>query len=254
MKADVLIKWCCIGLLTLAFAGCKPSYQSGELFAQFLRANTAYKAGDYDAALRLYEDITEKGYVSAAVFYNVGNCMMKKNQLGAALVWYERALRLAPRDADLRANWLYARSMIKNPELSAPTQWTDRMFVHLDHFAEDEIIMVLCLLLSAISLLILAGLFWGWRFRKTIFLIVILSLIFIFHVFAFFAKIENLSGRAILLSSVEVKYEPEDSATTHFMGYEGWKVRILKESSGWVKIERPDGLAGWVAKDRLQRI
>lgn len=254
MKRGSRIKWLCVCVLALIIAGCEPSDRSGEIFSQFLKANTAYKAGEYDTALKLYENIREKGYVSAAVYYNAGNCLMKKNELGAALVWYERALRLDPRGPDLRANWLYARSMMKIPELSAPSQWTDRIFVHMDYVSDDEIIMVLILLLVVISLLILAGLFWGWRFRKTVILIAVLSLAFIFHVFAFFVKIEELSGRAILLSSVEVKYEPEEGATTHFIGYEGWKVRILKESSGWVKIERPDGLAGWVAQDRLSRI
>lgn len=241
-------------VLAVALAGCKPSYQKGELFVRFLKANTAYKAGDYDAALNLYQEIMDAGFVSAAVFYNVGNCHMKKNELGRALLWYERALRLSPRDADLRANWIYARSMMKNPELNTPVKWTDRVFAHMPYFAEDEIIMVMCLVLSAISVLILAGLFWGWRFRKTLVFVVGLSLVFVFHVIAFFVKIEGLSGRAILLSSVEVKYEPEENATTHFIGYEGWKVKVLKESSGWVKIERPDGLSGWVPRDQLQRI
>lgn len=243
-------------MLVLSFlaAGCNSSTQTSDSTVRFYQANSAYKAGDYDAALKLYREITDSGFVSAAVYYNIANCYMKKGELGRALAWYERALRLNPRDSDLRANWMYARSMMKNPEVSAPKNFEDRIFVHLQYVSEDEIIIILCLVIFALSLLVLAGLFLRWRFRKTFFLILLLAGLFIFHVFALLVKMESLADRAVILSTVEVRYEPEEKATTHYTAYEGWKVRVLKESAGWSKVERPDGLTGWLPSTTLEHI
>ena len=248
----ILLSW--ILALSVLLAGCQFSSQTSDSIGRFSKANAAYKAGDYDAALKLYGQITDDGFVSALIYYNIGNCFMKKNDLGHALAWYERALRLTPRDGDLQANLKFAKTMMKNPEVAAPKNFEQRIFVHFSCITDDEIVIILCLLLSVIAMLILLGLYLQWRFKKTFFLLAILTMVFIFHVFAFFAKLGIYNEHAIILSTVEIKYEPEEKATTHFTAYEGWKVRILKENSGWVKIERPDGLSGWLPRDLLERI
>lgn len=241
-------------LLVLSFfaGGCHASASTSESTVRFYKANSAYQAGDYDGALKLYREIIDSGFVSAAVYYNIANSYMKKGELGRALVGYERALRLSPRDSDLRANWMYARSIMKNPEVSPAQSLEQKIFVHLEFVAEDEIIMILYLLAFALSALVLAGLFLQWRFRKTFVFIAVLAGLFVFHLFALSAKVEAQAQRAIILSTVEVKYEPEEAATTHFTAYEGWKVRVLKGSAGWSKVERPDGLEGWVPSTSLE--
>ena len=118
----------------------------------------------------------------------------------------------------------------------------------------NEIILILCLLLAAVSRILLFGLYLKWRFKKTLFFLVVLTALFVFHLLALVAKLEIVSERAIILFTVEIKYEPEEKATTHFTAYEGWKVRIIKENAGWAKIERPDGLSGWLPRDQVERI
>jgi tetratricopeptide (TPR) repeat protein len=236
-------------LLLVFAAGCHDPRKTD--LDTFNKANTVYKQGDYKAAIKLYEEIVVSGYVSPAVYYNLGNAYMKSGQLGRSLVTYERALRLQPRDSDLKANVTFARNRIQTPE---PEAVKKSIFPHLKEVTMDEIVLILTVLIVGISVLFLAGLFLQWRFRKTAFLMSILAAVFVFHLFALFAKIEDLRDRAIILSTADVKYEPEETATTHFSASEGWKVRVLKESSGWVKIERPDGLAGWVPKEKVERI
>ncbi len=243
----------CLVLVCPILIGCS-HHHPVDAVALFNKANAAYKNGDYKSAVESYQKIVDAGLASVEVYYNLGNCFMKENQLGHAIVWYERALRLQPRDSDVRANWAYAKGMIKNPEPAEPKTFERRLFVHLSSVTTDEIVVILAVVLAGISALVLIGLFLGWRFQKTAILIGLFSLVFVFHLFAFFAKIDTLQDRAIILSSAEVKYEPEEKSTTHFTAYEGWKVRVLKESSGWVKIKRPDGLQGWVPRDKLEWI
>lgn len=250
MKAKIISKgW--LFVLLVFLTGCQPSSQ--ESMKLFYQANTVYKGGNYDAALELYQGIVETGFVSAAVYYNIGNCYIKKNDLGHAILWYERALRINPRDGDLLANWRYAKSKMKNPEVFEKKDLIERFF-YLPGITDDEIFMVLCLVLSGISAVVLAGLFLGWRFQKTFVFITILSVFFIFHVFSFCNKLGTYDNQAVVLSTAEVKYEPEERATTYFTAYEGWDLRILNESTGWVKVQRPDGLIGWLPRDLVERI
>lgn len=239
--------------LSVVLVGCNDHHtiNAAEFFG---KANAAYKNGDYKSAAEFYQKIVDDGMASAALYYNLGNSFLKQGQLGRAIVWYERALRLQPRDSDLRANRAYARGMIKNPEPEEPRTFQNRLFVHVQGVTTDEIVIILVIVLAGISILVLLGLFLQWRFKKTAVLIGAFSLVFIFHLFALFAKVDSLQERAVILSQAEVKYEPEEKATTHFTAYEGWKVRVFKESSGWVKVERPDGLQGWVPKDKLEKI
>src|SRR5262245_15874464 len=79
--------------------------------SRFDEGNRLYQAGNYSESLKRYEEIVADGYEAPALYYNIGNAQFKLGHLGQAIVSYERALRLAPRDADVRANLDLARSM-----------------------------------------------------------------------------------------------------------------------------------------------
>ena len=54
----------------------------------FLQANQSYAQKDYEAALKLYEQIPQKG---AAVWYNMGNCAYKSGDDLHALLYWNRS-------------------------------------------------------------------------------------------------------------------------------------------------------------------
>ncbi|HSA31118.1 MAG TPA: tetratricopeptide repeat protein, partial [Candidatus Omnitrophota bacterium] len=91
---------------------------AGKVFAEepsavFAKANTEYQQGRYEEAGGLYEQILESGQESGALYYNLGNSYFKKGQIGKAILNYERALDFFPRDADLQANYAFARSITR---------------------------------------------------------------------------------------------------------------------------------------------
>ncbi len=89
----------CLALATAAWAEQKTSAQ--ELFT---RANASYSRGDLDAAIRDYRQIMRRYGVSASLLYNLGNALAASGDTGKAVLNYERALRLAPGDQDIRSN------------------------------------------------------------------------------------------------------------------------------------------------------
>ena len=62
--------------------------------------------------------------------YNLGNACFKAGRLGEAVLWYERALRLAPRDADIRANLHYVEQLRldKVSEAVGPARWLEELY------------------------------------------------------------------------------------------------------------------------------
>ena len=70
----------------------------------FEEGNAAYNEGDYEQALALYGNIEESGLESAELYYNMGNTYYKMKKYPMSILYYEKALKLAPGDEDIRTN------------------------------------------------------------------------------------------------------------------------------------------------------
>ena len=72
--------------------------------------NALYAAGNYSGAATACEELIMKEGPSASRLYTLGNARMQLKEHGPAILAYERALLLAPRDSDIRANLKAART------------------------------------------------------------------------------------------------------------------------------------------------
>ena len=75
------------------------------------RSNQLYENGRFQEASQTYQQLVDLGVEHENLFYNLGNAYYKSGDLGRAVLNYERARRMAPRDADIRANLDFARSL-----------------------------------------------------------------------------------------------------------------------------------------------
>lgn len=92
-----------------------PARADADPQAAFARANEAYAAGDYHEAAEELQSLLEQGVVSSALLYDLGNAHAKDGRPGPAILAYERALSLAPRDPDVLANLRQTRSAANLP-------------------------------------------------------------------------------------------------------------------------------------------
>ena len=76
----------------------------------FTAANLLYEEGSYQEAAMSYEHLMGLGYDDPALYYNLANAYYRAGDFGRAVINYLRAERLAPFDADIRANLELARS------------------------------------------------------------------------------------------------------------------------------------------------
>ena len=70
----------------------------------FEQGNQAYQKGEYENAIKSYEEIVQTGFENADLYYNLGNSSFKLGQNPKAILNYERALRLRPNDEDIQFN------------------------------------------------------------------------------------------------------------------------------------------------------
>ena len=78
----------------------------------FQSGNEYYAQSNYKAAIEQYQKVLESAVVSEVVFYNLANAHFKNNQLGNAILCYEKAQRLAPHDREITENLNFARTRI----------------------------------------------------------------------------------------------------------------------------------------------
>lgn len=223
-------------------------------------ANAAYNSTDYSSALTLYQTILDKGLHSAALYFNLANAYFKSEQLGKAILYYNRALRLAPADEDIRHNLEYAEQMTKDSIEEIPefilTTWVRAVRGALSSTAWTVISLIL--LVAALIMALFYLLAQRLALRKMgFYTMVIAALLFILtSLFAWSERemIVNSKEAIIMTSAVSIKSSPDRAATELFVLHEGTKVSIGHEIAGWAEVRISDGRKGWIEQSRIEKI
>ena len=225
-----------------------------DLKTIFYTAGAMYEYGEYDKAIKEYNKIIEKGFESGAIYYNLGNCYFKKGKLGKALLNYEKAKRLIPRDSDLESNYKYARSLVKGGFIKDKRSWlirfTDKVF---KNFTINELSILLSCLYIIILAVIILSLYVRLIRKYRLAIIAVVIFVFLLALLSFSYKVSLLGKEAIVVKeNTDAKFEPLKSATSYFTLYEGMKAAVVKRQGGWCKIKRVDGKTGWVKMNAIE--
>ena len=223
-------------------------------------ANTAYNSGDYAQAEACYTRILEQGLHSASLYYNLANAHFKQNELGKALLYYNRALRLRPNDEDIRHNLEYAKQSTKDsieeiPEFFLKT-WIKSLRGALSCTAWS--ILSLVMLATALAFGLIYMLAQRMSLRKTGFYLMSVTALLFVVTTAFAWSERNMlikrSEAIVMDSAVSIKSSPDRSATELFVLHEGTKVTIGEAIDGWAEVRIADGRKGWIEDERIERI
>ena len=223
------------------------------------KAEELYAAKQYVEAADVYADMFQYGE-SAALYYNYANALYKSNQLGLAILNYERALRLDPTNEDVKFNLEFANKMktdkIEPLERFFLSEWMESLgrLLTSNQWAYASIISFIVALV-----LVLLYLFGKkvWLRKLSFFSALFLLVFSIFTmVYAFQIKdyIENNPEAIVLAGSVSVKSSPDDSGTEVFVIHEGTKVNVLSTLSTWSEVRLADGNVGWLQSSTIEKI
>jgi len=225
----------------------------------FERANEAYKAGQYDSAKTLYSEILHNGFVSPELYYNLGNAHFKEGNIPAAILYLERARRLAPSDEDIRYNLEVANSFVTDKiEGVQPifiTRWWTNLALRISPSAWAWVFIGLLSLFAALFTVFITSR--SRHLRQLGFMGGLICLAFAGVALVLGYKGKSMLDKAeaiVFAPSVNVKSEPGLNATVQFVVHEGLKVEIEDSEGEWARIKLADGNSGWVPGQSIERI
>ena len=223
-------------------------------------ADSTYAQEHYQKAAQQYEQLLKQG-VSADLYYNLGNCYYRMDNITLAVLNYERALLLSPGDKDIRFNLQMARSktidkIVPESEMFFVTWYRSLVnLMSVDAWARMALISLVAAIILALAYLF-ANLVWLRKvgFFGGLFFVIIFLLS---NLFAWQQKkgLIHRSGAIIIQSAVNVKSTPSKNGTDLFILHEGTKVNITDGSMrGWKKIRVADGKEGWLETKEIEII
>jgi len=218
--------------------------------------NQLYRDGDFEAARGRYLQVVEAGKVDSRLYYNLGNACFKTERLGEAIVWYERALRLAPRDEDVQANLRFAQHLKRDREPASddPAAWRFLTRLYLYPTLNE---LSVAFSLGWIAVFCVAG--WRlWRPRTggPAGPAVLVVCVFLSVAGAGFlaSRIHGHESRAVaIVTATEVTAHsgPDAKMTVVFVLHEGTEVRVERREGQWLLIRLANGLGGWLALESI---
>jgi tetratricopeptide (TPR) repeat protein len=222
----------------------------------FAKAVQAQENSQYSVAIDLYEQILETEMISPELYNNLGLAYYNNKQLGLAIVQFERALKLAPEQADAQHNLKAAQQRIGDTYQSSESlfviQWWNTIVDSLS--SANWAALFLIFIFSAVG----ATVAWQWKDQSMykILAIVLFSCSLLPLIWGFQKKgVEASPNTAIVINDqIGLRQAPELSSKEIELVFEGVKVAILEERDSWTHIKLPNHLIGWVPSSMIERI
>jgi len=234
--------------------------QTPDVSRLFQAGNEYYAQSNYKAAIKQYQKVLELGVVSDVVLYNLANAHFKNNQLGSAILFLEKAQRLALHDRDISENLNFARARIAD-KVERPSEGL--LFGQLRRITnwlslDTETALAVALFFAANGAF---ALFWLDTIprlsRLALYSSIALLALFLVLGTSNLVRIywqETVHEGVILVEKADVLSGPASDSPILFSVHEGLKVRIENDLSDWVQISLENGWNGWVKKDALGEI
>jgi tetratricopeptide (TPR) repeat protein len=221
----------------------------------FEKANGFYEQQAFDSAQFYYEKITASDIRNSNVFYNMGNACFRQKKLGLAMLYFEKAQKLAPNDPDIRANIRFVQSTLVDRLPLLEQSFVEAILRYLHNMVSlDRQLWLFFFLLFALSVLFAVGIYASANLRLwIIYLSSILLVLTLCCGISMGVKIYSnaVNQEAIVLSaSVDAKNQPNGDKVL-FTVHEGTKFRILKQIGDWSLAGLPTGVSGWVPTTSL---
>lgn len=244
----------CLAIFTQKSFSAIPS----DIESKLKTAEKLYKEKKYSEVIQLYQEVLNNGYQSFEIYYNLGNAYFKNNQLGKAILYYEKAKLLQPSDDDLQHNLKIAYNQTIDK-----IETKDNFFIEVtknnflnrinpDAMAYGSIIF------SFLALLTFVVFLFNQNYRKVM---MILSVVFFLSsiIFYFIGKL-SLSSKndsqfaVVTVKETKVVNEPHNNAISKFSLHEGTKVKILQKVDNFVLIRLSNGVEGWIDEKSIEVI
>lgn len=226
----------------------------------FNEGNRLYKEKQFNEAIQKYRSILNLNKANSSVYYNLGNSYFRIGQLGYAVLFYEKALKLNPNFEDAEFNLLVVKARTIDKINPVPKlflfEWWESI---INIFGVTGWLIVLTILF-ALFLFALFNYITGRSIetqKLSFFSSSLLFALLIFFVIVLVGRINynerNVRG-VVVINMVSVKYAPDEKSSDAFILHEGADFKIEDKIDDWYKVRLIDGKIGWIEKNALEII
>lgn len=220
----------------------------------FSKSNYALAISKYEQALAgIHEEET-----SVTVLYNLGNAYYKNENLGMAILYWEKAKLLAPNDKDINFNLRIAKDSIKGEVIPVKPFFLLKGWQKMQSLFPSKVWAWLSITLLWLG--ILGILLWLLSSKRSIkkygFIAgILLTVISIFPYLWTKGKrgIEKDSNRGIItIPMTQFRSAPDGAGD--FEIYEGTELEIMDQIGEWYKVRLLNSDVGWVKEGEYKKI
>jgi hypothetical protein len=232
-----------LGLLVLA--GPTSGAPTDSLFGD---GNRAYCAGDYAAAITCYETVARRDGVSPALLHNLARAYQDNGDPGRALLNYERAHWLAPRDAGIRAG---LHRLVQDAALfaNAGPRWV-RPFLGL---SLNEWSWLAAAAWAAMGGLILAR---GLGVKRLPFrpVLAVSAVLLAMSLGGIATRLAQMNRAVVIADHASLRVSPYAAAKQVATISEGKPLTVTGMHGAFCKVRTANGQTGWMAASEVGRI
>jgi tetratricopeptide (TPR) repeat protein len=250
------MKRVCLSLLFALL--CDIGFVLADPASKFDQGLHLFREGKNAEAIAVWQSVLAEGVASGATYYNLANAYYRAGEIGTAILNYERAKRLLPRDTDIANNLDLARLGTVDKFDTAVRlviwQWVDKLRDSLALYELARILIIVSILTATAltGLLLVPGFL--RQYMKTAFLALLILFIFCGAWYGWRSSLDARTYGVVLAMKSDVYSAPDDGSTQLFTIHEGTKVRMREKLTDWVNILLPDGRQGWIPFEDLGRI
>ncbi len=218
----------------------------------------AYIGADFQGAVESFLLAEKSGKTSGELLYNTANAYFRLNNLGKAVLYYERARRLTPTDELLIHSSRIARRKTMNRFGRIPRSvWSKYWAAGVARLGPRWMFFVgLCFYFTMVTLL---G-FWIWTNSRNDWLRRGFALCLLAAIPLIAAALKASMDQAgtktavILETRVDLHDNPSNIGPVEATVFEGLVVHIVDRSEHWVEVMLPDGTKGWVEETTVEEV
>ena len=231
---------------------CSISIQADD--SLFINANKDYSNESYSEAIKKYESIINNNLESAELYYNLGNCYYKTEQIHKAIYYYEKTLKYNSDFNDASENILLCQLKLIDKIDSMPELFYKTIFKKIKKSLSFNNWFYLTIIF--IWIVFLLSIFRVFKRRNTFVLtnLFIVALILFFITYNVSSDYTNTRSAIIYASSTNIMSAPSDKSTNLFTLHIGTKINIKDQIGDWLNINISNGKKGWIRLSDIKEI
>ncbi len=224
----------------------------------FLEATRQYDEGNFEEAGKRYLKIVELGWENGPLYYNMGNTFFRLNDLGQAVLFYERAARLMPGDEALAHSIRVAKAKTANRFRLLPKPFGLRAWNKLVFAVQPSGLLYIGLLLYLVGISFLIYRIWlGYRqewIRRIWSWSLVAGIILLTMAYAASWTLSNQRSAVVVDTKTPFFQDPGDLSQSELEIHEGLTVDLLSDREGLYEVRLPDGQTGWISASSIVEI